>query len=145
MGIRDEEPADVAGAREPGGESKPPSAGVLPVSAVEVLRNGRLVRPIPVLSTLPSEHVGWDGIALEAYSHVPACVIPDHDHPTHFLNLLTSAPVEAEWTSDGRTRSGVNDPGTIYLLRRYAVHPPKTVEYRGGLPKYRKRVLCPTY
>ena len=91
---------------------------VLPVHGVEVLFDGRLIRPIPAVSSLTSEHAGWDGIALESYCNVPGCEIAEHEHPTHLLNLLVSEPVRAEWTTEGRFHSAINEPGTIYLLPR---------------------------
>ncbi len=91
-------------------------SGVLPVKAVEVMRNGCAVCPIPAISSLSSKGAGWDGIALESFSDVPGVSIPDHDHPTHFLNLLTHGNIKAQWTTDGKSRSADNGPGTIYVL-----------------------------
>ncbi|MGA7156558.1 MAG: AraC family transcriptional regulator [Acidobacteriaceae bacterium] len=89
---------------------------ILPVKSVEVMRNGCAVCPIPALSSLNSEYAGWDGIALESFSDVPGVSIPDHDHPTHFLNLLTHGTIKAQWTTEGKSRSADNGPGTIYVL-----------------------------
>ena len=91
---------------------------VLPVHGVEVLSDGRFIRPIPAVSTLTSERAGWDGVALEYYCDVPGCDIAEHEHPTHLLNLLIGEPVRAEWTTEGQSRSAINEPGTIYLLPR---------------------------
>ena len=91
---------------------------VLPVHGVEVLSDGRFISPIPTVSTLTSEHAGWDGVALEYHCNVPGCDIAEHEHPTHLLNLLVGEPVRAEWTTEGRCRSAINEPGTIYLLPR---------------------------
>src|SRR5215469_8219861 len=91
---------------------------MLPVHGVEVLSDGRLIRPIPAASTLTSEQAGWDGVALESYCNVPGCEIAEHEHPAHLLNLLVGEPVRAEWTTEGRCHSAVNEPGTIYLLPR---------------------------
>jgi len=91
---------------------------VLPVHGVEVLSDGRFIRPIPAASTLTSEQAGWDGVALESYCKVPGCEIAEHEHPTHLLNLLVGEPVRAEWTTEGRCHSAINEPGTIYLLPR---------------------------
>lgn len=91
---------------------------VLPVHGVEVLSDGRFISPIPAVSTLTSEHAGWDGVAFEYYCNVPGCDIAEHEHPTHVLNLLVGEPVRAEWTTEGRSRSAINEPGTIYLLPR---------------------------
>jgi hypothetical protein len=35
----------------------------------------------------------WNGIAMESFDDVPACVVPEHEHPTHFLNLLRSGQI----------------------------------------------------
>jgi len=91
---------------------------VLPIHGVEVLSDGRFIRPIPAASTLTSEHAGWDGFAVESYCNVPGCDIAEHEHPTHLLNLLVGNPVLAEWTTEGRCRSAINEPGAIYLLPR---------------------------
>jgi AraC family transcriptional regulator len=92
------------------------SSGILPVRAVEVLRKGHIVSPILTVSAVSSRHVGWNGIALEAFRDVPASHIPEHEHPTHFLNLFTSGRIRAQWTMDGRTRTADHGPGTLYLL-----------------------------
>ena len=91
---------------------------VLPIHGVEVLSDGRFIRPIPAVSTLTSEKAGWDGVAVEYYCNVPGCDIAEHEHPTHLLNLLVGEPVRAEWTTEGRCRSAINETGTIYLLPR---------------------------
>jgi AraC family transcriptional regulator len=98
-----------------GGEAMDTS-GVLPVKAVEVMHNGCAVCPIPALSSLSSKRAGWDGIALESFSDVPGVSIPDHEHPTHFLNLLTHGNIKAQWTTEGKSRSADNSSGTIYVL-----------------------------
>ena len=90
--------------------------GVVPVEAVEVLRSGRIVSPVPTLSTLSSRHAGWDGIAMESFNDVPACSVPEHEHPTHFLNLQRLGQVTFEWTTDGRTRRAKHGPGNLYIL-----------------------------
>jgi len=91
-------------------------AGVLPITAVEVMRNGQPMRPIPGISTLSSAHAGWHGVAMESFTNVPPVSMPEHDHPTHFINLLTSGTVRTEWTTGGRTRRAVTTPGNLYLL-----------------------------
>ncbi|MBV9489710.1 MAG: helix-turn-helix transcriptional regulator [Verrucomicrobia bacterium] len=98
------------------GQKRMHAAGVLPVRAVEVIRNGCAMCPFPTLSSLSSEHAGWDGIAMESFSNVPAVAIPDHDHPTHFINLLTHGNITAEWTVGGKTGKAEAGPGDIYML-----------------------------
>lgn len=99
-----------------GGGKTVEMSGVLPVKAVEVMHNGCAVCPIPAVSSLSSKRAGWNGIALESFSDVPGVSIPDHDHPTHFLNLLTHGNIRTQWTTEGKSRSADNGPGTIYLL-----------------------------
>src|SRR4026209_2894844 len=89
---------------------------VLPVKAVEVIHSGHPVCPIPTRSTLSSRHSGWHGLAVESFTDVPACNIPEHEHPTHFLNLLTSGQIRSQWTADGRTSTAELGPGSLYLL-----------------------------
>ena len=91
-------------------------SGVLPVKAVEVMHDGCSVCPIPAISSLSSKRAGWNGIALESFSDVPGVSIPDHDHPTHFLNLLTRGNIKAQWTTEGKSHTADNGPGTIYVL-----------------------------
>jgi AraC family transcriptional regulator len=91
-------------------------AGVLPVKAVEIMRDGCAMCPFPTVSSLSSRHAGWDGIAMESFINMPAVAIPDHEHPTHFINLLTQGTTTAQWTMGGRTRSAEHTPGSIYLL-----------------------------
>ena len=90
--------------------------GVLPVEAVEVVRNGCAICPFPTRSSLTSKGAGWDGIALESFNDIPSVAIPDHEHPTHFINLLVRGEVKAQWTADGRTNTEHYSPGTIYML-----------------------------
>ena len=92
------------------------NSGVLPVDAVEVMRGGCALCPFPTRSSLTSKGAGWRGIALESFTDIPGVAIPDHEHPTHFVNLLTRGELTAQWTTEGRTHSAANSPGTIYLL-----------------------------
>jgi AraC family transcriptional regulator len=85
-------------------------------SVVEVERDGRLVPLFPVLSSVTSDRVKWDGIALHSFRDIPACEIPEHVHPTHTISLLTSHATNVEWTSGGRTQRALNPPGNLYLL-----------------------------
>lgn len=87
-----------------------------PGSAVEVERDGRLVPLFPVLSSLTSDRVKWDGVTLHSFQDIPACQIPEHVHPTHTLSLLTSRGANVAWTTGGRTRRASNAAGNLYLL-----------------------------
>src|SRR5258708_32403837 len=101
------------------------SVGISPVRAVEVIRDGGRISPILTPAAVSSRRVEWNGIALEAFHDVPATNIPEHEHPTHFLNLFTSGRIRPQWTMDGRTRTADHGPGTLYLLpaRRRALAP----------------------
>jgi AraC family transcriptional regulator len=92
------------------------SSGAAHGSAIEVERDGRLVPLFPVVSTLSSERVRWDGVTLNTFRNIPACEIPEHVHPFHTLSLLTSRVATVEWTTGGRTRRALNTQGNIYLL-----------------------------
>ena len=63
---------------------------VLPVHGVEVLSDGQFISPIPAVSTVTSEHAGWDGVAFEYYCNVPGCDIAEHEHP-HISSISWSA------------------------------------------------------
>ena len=90
---------------------------IVPVKRVEVLRSGRRERPIPMLPTVSSRHAGWSGITFESFDNIPACTVPEHEHPAHFLNLLRSGQVTCKWwTNGGQTGSAEEGPGTIYIL-----------------------------
>ena len=82
-----------------------------------MLRSGHTERPIPMLPTVSSQHVGWNGIAMESFDGVPACVVPEHEHPTHFLHLIRSGQVTCRWWTNGGQRGSAEEgPGTIYIL-----------------------------
>ena len=87
------------------------------VQAVEVLVHGRSTPLVPTQPILSSRGAGWEGIALEAHT-TPPCDHPYHEHPTHFLQLQLRGPARFEWTVEGRTRSTVANPGTIFIIPR---------------------------
>ena len=89
---------------------------ILPVMAVELVRGRNAIPPYPTPPALSSRHVGWNGIAMESFNHVPACSIPEHEHPTHMLNLQRSGRIRCEWTTEGRTRGAEHGPGSLYIL-----------------------------
>ena len=89
---------------------------ILPVVAVELLRGQNAIPPFPTPSKLSSRQVGWHGIAMESFNDVPACSIPEHEHPTHMLNLQTLGRIRCEWTTEGRTRRAEHGPGSLYIL-----------------------------
>jgi AraC family transcriptional regulator len=89
----------------------------LRVPGVEVVRNGRTTRLLSTPAVLSSEAVQWHGLALEVL-RVPPGLIPDHEHPTHAVHLITNGPVRAELVTSDRTLSGPLAPGTIMLVPR---------------------------
>lgn len=90
--------------------------GVLAAKAVEVVRRGHAVRPLPMLPTISSRQVGWDGIALESFDNIPAYAVPQHEHPTNYLNLIRSGRSMCQWTANGHAGSTEEGPGTTYIL-----------------------------
>ena len=90
--------------------------GVLLLKRIEVIRGGHAVSPVPTLPLVSSRDVGWNGIALESYNNVPAGTLSEHEHPTHFLTLLTSGRVRYQWTIEGRTISAEHAPGSVFIL-----------------------------
>ena len=81
---------------------------------VEVVQSGKV---IPIVATPPLLVSGWNGVALEAHDTGP-CDHPDHEHPTHFLQLQLKGPVRYRWTTGGFTRVGIAEPGTLFLCPR---------------------------
>jgi len=108
--------------------------GILPVRAVEVLCNGHLVSPLLGASAVCSRRVGWNGIALEEFQNVPSSNIPEHEHPTHFLNLFTSGRIKAQWKMDGRTRTADHGTGTLYLLPAGSREQPDCSRHGAAIP-----------
>jgi AraC family transcriptional regulator len=53
---------------------------------------------------------------MEAFNDVPACTIPEHEHPIHMLNLQRSGQTRCEWTTHGRTRRAEHGPGNLYIF-----------------------------
>lgn len=83
---------------------------------VEVLRYGHAVRPLPMLPSVSSRQVGWDGIVVESFNNIPAYAVPQHEHPTNYLNLIRSGRNMCQWTADGHTGSTEEGPGTVYII-----------------------------
>jgi AraC family transcriptional regulator len=94
----------------------PNETGVLAVKTVEVLRHGQAVRPLPMLPTVSSRQVRWNGIVVESFDSIPAYDVPQHEHPTNYLNLIRSGRTTCQWTADGHTGSTEEGPGTTYIL-----------------------------
>ena len=93
-----------------------PCSAHLPLNRIEVIRGGHSECPVPALPTASSRDVGWNGIALESYKNVPGGTLGEHEHPAHFLTLLTSGRVRYQWTIEGRAKSAEHTPGSVYIL-----------------------------
>jgi AraC family transcriptional regulator len=89
---------------------------ILPAVAVELLRSRKAIAPFPTPPTVSSRYAGWHGISMQSFNHVPACYIPDHEHPILMLNLQRSGQTRCEWTTEGRTRKAEHGPGNLYIL-----------------------------
>jgi len=94
---------------------------VLRVAGIEVVRNGRTVPLLPMPAVLSSRAVQWVGMALEVL-HVSPGVVPDHEHATHAVHLITNGPVRAALIGDDGTQSGSLEPRRILLMPRGSQH-----------------------
>lgn len=97
-------------------EAKSEPVGLI-LNGVEVLREGLLTPLLPSKSVLSSEISAWDGMALEAHT-VNSCFISDHEHPTHFLQLITGGPARYEVSTERKTIAETAGPGTIFFCPR---------------------------
>jgi AraC family transcriptional regulator len=93
------------------GSAQPRAA---PTPRVEVIQAGKV---IPIVESPPLLASGWSGVALEAHTTGPYDH-PAHEHPTHFVQLQLKGPVRYRWTTNGFTRTGIAEPGTLFLCPR---------------------------
>jgi len=93
----------------------------LRVPGIEVVRNGRTIPLLPTPAVLSSRAVLWEGMALEVLQ-LPPGVIPDHEHATHTVHLITNGPVRAALTASDGVHSGSLDPRSIMLMPRGSRH-----------------------
>jgi len=87
---------------------------------IEVRRDGRAEPLIETAPTLTSAQIGWAGIAVETH-RISAGVIPRHEHPEHFLQVVLEGGVKYEVQAGGRRTRFVGTPGTVILQPRGAV------------------------
>jgi len=87
---------------------------------VEVRREGRAEPLIDTAPTLTSAQIGWAGIAVETH-RIAAGVIPRHEHPEHFLQVVLEGCAKYEVQSGGRHNRFVGTPGTAILQPRGAI------------------------
>lgn len=90
------------------------------LEGVGVVREGRQERFLKAPPILSSSPVQWRGIALENWS-VPALLIPRHEHPEHFLHVVSRGAVKYQVETKGRVLHLISRPGTIFLLPRGTV------------------------
>ncbi len=87
---------------------------------IEVRRDGRAEPLIETAPALTSAQIGWGGIAVETH-RISGGVIPRHEHPEHFLQVLLDGSVKYEVQAGGRHTRYVGTPGTAILQPRGAV------------------------
>jgi AraC family transcriptional regulator len=85
------------------------------LSAVEVVREGRVEPFLHAHPTLSSSSVRWSGVAVEDYS-IPPCVIPKHEHLENFLHVVLHGSVEYEVLTRGKVLDFRAGPGTTFIL-----------------------------
>jgi hypothetical protein len=90
------------------------------VSGIEVVREGRVEAFLPARPALSSAAIQWQGLAVEDY-HVPACVIPHHEHVHDFLHVVLSGTVMYEVLTAGKCLHYTAQPGTTFVLPRGTV------------------------
>ena len=103
--------------------SAPGEHGACPRPAptgIEVRRHGHNEPLVSVRPTVSSADIRWAGIALEQYS-TPACFIPRHEHPEHFIHVVRSGSCNYHVTTGGKTRKFAANPGSIFVLPQGAV------------------------
>src|SRR5215813_3270132 len=90
------------------------------VRGIEVLRAGRVDAFLHARPALSSAAIQWRGLAVEDY-HLPACVIPHHEHVHDFLHVVLSGNVRYEVLTAGKYRNYTAQPGTTFILPRGTV------------------------
>src|SRR5262249_33674456 len=103
--------------RSPTARARDAQMTILRVPAVEVVRGGRTRPLFPTSARVSNLPANWDGMALEVSRIVP-WVVPDHEHPTHLLNLIVEGPAHTTTIVAGRTFSEPRSPGTVTLVPR---------------------------
>src|SRR5262245_35059112 len=90
------------------------------VPGIEVVRQGRVEAFLNTRPALSSAAIKWAGLAVEDY-HIPACVIPHHEHVHDFLHVVLSGPVRYEVLTGGKCLRYTAQPGTTFVLPRGTV------------------------
>jgi AraC family transcriptional regulator len=87
---------------------------------MDVFREGRAEPFLNIPPSLSSTSVQWGGIALDNYT-VPAVLVPWHEHPHHFVQLVVGGNVKYEVNTRGRNLRFVSRPGTTFIEPRGTV------------------------
>src|SRR4030095_9713975 len=90
------------------------------VPGIEVVREGRVEAFLHARPALSSAAIQWGGLAVEDY-HVPACVIPRHEHVHDFLHVVLSGNGPYEVLTAGKCLHYIAQPGTTFVLPRGTV------------------------
>ena len=90
------------------------------VPGIEVVREGRVEAFLHARPALSSAAIQWAGLAVEDY-HVPACVIPRHEHVHDFLHVVLSGNGRYEVVTAGKCLHYTAQPGTTFVLPRGTV------------------------
>jgi len=84
---------------------------------IEVLRNGRTLPLIPWTPVISNAKCPWEGLRFEHHAG-GRIEIPEHEHPTHVVNLHTGVPVDMGWRSEAGAGSIRRRAGNLLLLPR---------------------------
>lgn len=82
---------------------------------ISVIANNKLV---PLFSSDPvrdSRFCPWKGLLVEVHNVGPI-EVPEHEHPSVYIHMLTSGPVELEWWCDGKPGRKTTTAGSLILL-----------------------------
>src|SRR5262249_7231581 len=90
------------------------------VRGIEVVREGRVEPFLHARPALSSAEIQWGGLAVEDY-HIPACVIPHHQHVHDFLHVVLSGTARYEVLTAGKCLHYTAQPGTTFVLPRGTV------------------------
>jgi AraC family transcriptional regulator len=87
-------------------------------------------------------------MALEVFRIAPS-VVPDHEHPTHVLHLITEGPARSTAIVDGRRFSDPLTPGRVMLVPRgtrdrTVFHDPVTITSLSLHPQLLSRAVAET-
>src|ERR1700740_560180 len=82
---------------------------------ISVIANNKLV---PLFSSDPvrdSRFCPWKGMLVEVHNVGPI-EVPEHEHLSVYIHMLTSAPVALGWWCDGKPGRKTTNAGSLILL-----------------------------